>query len=158
MRTLWVAALVGLSLMGVMDSASAQRSGRDYGYDDRRDGSHGYDDDRDRSDDDVDDDDRRQERDRSYDKDGSDEQGRRYDEDRDRDRRRGRGYDDDNRGRERGRGDQEEREAGFDEDEYLRCHPDVRRAVESGEMKSGEVHYRTFGRREGRRLTCPMKV
>jgi hypothetical protein len=43
---------------------------------------------------------------------------------------------------------------GFDEREYLRCNPDVRRAVERGQMESGAAHYRVFGRREGRRLSC----
>lgn len=42
----------------------------------------------------------------------------------------------------------------FDEGEYLRCNPDVRRAVMRGQMPSGLAHYRTFGRREGRRLSC----
>lgn len=177
MKTLWVTALVGLSLVGVMDSASAQRSGRDYGYDEREDdgrgdhedGSRRYDnDDRSRDRDRGYDNDRGRERSRGYNDDQRRERGRSYDNDRDRerdrgndedqDRRRGRGYDDDDRGRERGRGDREERQAGFDEDEYLRCHPDVRRAVERGEMKSGEFHYRTFGRREGRRLTCPTRL
>ncbi|WP_238273091.1 hypothetical protein [Methylobacterium cerastii] len=57
---------------------------------------------------------------------------------------RDRGYDD------RGRGGG----YGFDEGEYLRCNPDVRRAVNRGQMESGAAHYRTFGRREGRRLSC----
>ena len=42
----------------------------------------------------------------------------------------------------------------FDEREYLRCNPDVRRAVNSGQMESGAAHYRVFGRRENRRLSC----
>lgn len=42
----------------------------------------------------------------------------------------------------------------FDEREYLRCNPDVRRAVMRGQMPSGLAHYQTFGRREGRRLSC----
>ena len=42
----------------------------------------------------------------------------------------------------------------FDEGEYLRCNPDVRRAVMRGQMPSGLTHYQTFGRREGRRLSC----
>ena len=57
---------------------------------------------------------------------------------------RGRGYRDDLRGR----------AYGFDEREYLRCNPDVRRAVAAGQMESGAAHYRVFGRREGRRLSC----
>lgn len=46
------------------------------------------------------------------------------------------------------------RGGGFDEEEYLRCNPDVRRAVNRGTMPSAAVHYRQFGRREGRRLSC----
>ncbi len=47
-----------------------------------------------------------------------------------------------------------ERSYGFDEREYLRCNPDVRRAVRSGQMESGLAHYRQFGQRERRRLSC----
>ena len=65
----------------------------------------------------------------------------------DRYRDRDRGYDD--RGRGGGRGG-----FGFDEAEYLRCNPDVRRAVSRGQVDSGAAHYRVFGRREGRRLSC----
>ena len=67
---------------------------------------------------------------------------------------------DDYRGRDRGdrgygdRGYGERAYGGFDEREDLRCNPDVRRAVASGQMESGAAHYRTFGRREGRRLSC----
>ena len=43
----------------------------------------------------------------------------------------------------------------FDEQEYLRCNPDVRRAVISGAVKSGLFHYRKVGMAEGRKLTCP---
>jgi hypothetical protein len=46
------------------------------------------------------------------------------------------------------------REYGFDEGEYLRCNPDVLRAVRRGQMESGAAHYRVFGRRERRRLSC----
>jgi hypothetical protein len=46
------------------------------------------------------------------------------------------------------------RRYGFDEREYLRCNPDVRRAVRNGQMESGAAHFRVFGRREGRRLSC----
>ena len=46
------------------------------------------------------------------------------------------------------------RVSGFDEREYLRCNPDVRRAVNSGQMESGAAHYKVFGRRENRRLSC----
>jgi hypothetical protein len=74
----------------------------------------------------------------------------------------GGGYDRGYRGRDEGyrddgyrdRGPRRERAYGFDEDEYLRCHPDVRRAVMSGRMDSGARHYRDHGRREGRRLSC----
>jgi hypothetical protein len=54
---------------------------------------------------------------------------------------------------ERGRG-YRERGGGFDEREYLRCNPDVARAVERGQMQSGFMHYQGYGRREGRRLSC----
>jgi hypothetical protein len=60
---------------------------------------------------------------------------------RDRDEYRDRGY------RERGG-------YAFDEREYLRCNPDVRRAIAAGQMESGAAHYRTFGRREHRPLSC----
>lgn len=46
------------------------------------------------------------------------------------------------------------RAGGFDEREYLRCNPDVRRAVNNGQVESGAAHYRVFGRRENRRLSC----
>lgn len=69
---------------------------------------------------------------------------------RDRDRGdRDRDYDD----RDRGRGSRD-RGFAFDEREYLRCNPDVRRAISNGQMESGAAHYRVFGRREGRRLSC----
>lgn len=42
----------------------------------------------------------------------------------------------------------------FDEREYLRCHPDVARAVRRGQEASGYAHWRRFGRDEGRRLRC----
>jgi hypothetical protein len=70
--------------------------------------------------------------------------------DRDYDPRERRGYDRDyERGPRGGRGD-----FAFDEREYLRCNPDVRRAVMGGQMRSGLFHYQTYGRREGRRLSC----
>lgn len=53
-----------------------------------------------------------------------------------------------------GRRDDGRRNAGFDEQEYLRCNPDVRRAVISGQAKSGLQHYRLFGIRENRKLSC----
>ena len=53
------------------------------------------------------------------------------------------------RGPRGGRGDY-----AFDEQEYLRCNPDVRRAVVNGQVPSGLAHYRKFGIREGRRLSC----
>ena len=56
------------------------------------------------------------------------------------------------RDRDRGYGD---RRAEFSEREYLRCNPDVRRAVNRGQFGgSGLNHYREYGRREGRRLSC----
>ena len=42
MRRLWVTALVGLSFLGALSSASAQRVGRDYGRDERSYGSRSY--------------------------------------------------------------------------------------------------------------------
>ncbi|KQP61234.1 hypothetical protein ASF39_00545 [Methylobacterium sp. Leaf108] len=155
MKTFWVSALVGvsfagLSLVAAIDQAVAQRGGPDYGY--------GTDegDDRNRSDRRRrdNDDDRRRYRDRTDEIDRNAERDRETDEDRD--VRRPRRYDNDDRMRDRG--DQRAPRARFDEDEYLRCHPDVRRAVERGDLESGALHYRTFGRREGRKLTCPLKV
>lgn len=76
-----------------------------------------------------------------YDRGDYGDRGPRY-RDRDRDYDRGRGYG-------RGGGGY-----GFDAAEYLRCNPDVRRAVRNGQMQSAEFHWRNFGRREGRRLSC----
>jgi hypothetical protein len=42
----------------------------------------------------------------------------------------------------------------FDEQEYLRCNPDVRKAVVDGKVESGLFHYRKVGRAEGRKLSC----
>ncbi|MEE7489554.1 hypothetical protein ACU4GR_29975 [Methylobacterium oryzae CBMB20] len=65
----------------------------------------------------------------------------------DRDRR---DYDRDyDRGSRGGRGDY-----AFNEEEYLRCNPDVRRAVIGRAIKSGLEHYRKVGMAEGRKLTC----
>ncbi|KAA0113513.1 hypothetical protein CIW48_29605 [Methylobacterium sp. P1-11] len=65
----------------------------------------------------------------------------------DRDRR---GYDrDDDRGSRGRRGDY-----AFNEEEYLRCNPDVRRAVIGRAIKSGLEHYRKVGMAEGRKLSC----
>ena len=65
----------------------------------------------------------------------------------DRDRR---DYDRDyDRGSRGGRGDY-----AFNEAEYLRCNPDVRRAVIGRAIKSGLEHYRKVGMAEGRKLTC----
>lgn len=47
-----------------------------------------------------------------------------------------------------------ERAYAFDERWYLRCHPDVLRAVRRGQMESAWVHYQRHGRAEGRRLRC----
>jgi hypothetical protein len=46
-----------------------------------------------------------------------------------------------------------ERGYAFDPREYLRCNPDVRRAVMRGGTSAFQ-HYQQFGRREGRRLSC----
>ena len=75
----------------------------------------------------------------------------------------GRGYDYEERGpryRDRGYDEDYGRRGGggggyaFDEGEYLRCNPDVRRAVMNGQMRSGAAHYQEYGRRERRRLSC----
>ena len=66
----------------------------------------------------------------------------------------GRDYDDEDRGRGYGGRGYRGRDYGFDEREYLRCNPDVLRAVRRGQMESGAVHYQVFGRRERRRLSC----
>jgi hypothetical protein len=73
-----------------------------------------------------------------------------YDRGRDYDDRRprARDYDDEDRRGGYGRG------GGFDAAEYLRCNPDVRRALRNGQITSAADHYRVFGRREGRRLSC----
>jgi len=61
-----------------------------------------------------------------------------------------RDYDRDNdRGSRGGRGDY-----AFNEEEYLRCNPDVRRAVIGRAIKSGLEHYRKVGMAEGRKLSC----
>jgi len=87
-------------------------------------------------------------RDRDY---GYDDRGSRYGRGGDYDTRRG--YDD--RGGYDDRRDYGRRGGyGFDAAEYLRCNPDVRRAIQKGQMESAEAHYRVFGRREGRRLSC----
>ena len=66
----------------------------------------------------------------------------------------GRDYDDEDRGRGYGGRGYGRRDYGFDEREYLRCNPDVLRAVRRGQMESGAAHYQTFGRRERRSLSC----
>jgi hypothetical protein len=72
----------------------------------------------------------------------------------------GPGYGDRDRGYGRDRDYEErgprrrDREYGFDERDYLRCNPDVRRAVMSGEFRSGAQHYQLHGQRERRRLSC----
>jgi glycosyltransferase involved in cell wall biosynthesis len=45
--------------------------------------------------------------------------------------------------------------ADWDEEAYLRVHPDVREAVRARGMKSGKDHWRLFGRAEGRLLPTP---
>lgn len=62
-------------------------------------------------------------------------------------------YDRDRGFRDRDFGERDRR-VGFNEREYLRCNPDVLRAVRNGTMESGLVHFQTFGRRERRRLQC----
>ncbi len=104
MRTIGVVAVLGLGLIGAVGTASAQSWGPDYGYRDRE-----Y-----RRDSDYRD---RDYRDRGY-RDRSDDYGRRDDYRRDRDY----GY------RERDR-DPPRGAAAFNEREYLRCNPDVARAV-----------------------------
>ena len=75
------------------------------------------------------------------------------------------GYDDGYRGRndgyqDRGSGYRERRRGYggggyvFNERAYLRCNPDVLRAVRRGIVSSGAAHYRANGRYEGRRLSC----
>ncbi|MBB3005778.1 glycosyltransferase [Cupriavidus alkaliphilus] len=46
-------------------------------------------------------------------------------------------------------------DADWDEEAYLRVHPDVRDAVRARSMKSGKDHWRLFGRAEGRLLPTP---
>ncbi|MCF4128858.1 hypothetical protein [Methylobacterium sp. SyP6R] len=135
MRTIGVVAVVGLGLIGAVGTASAQSWGPDYGSRDReyrsRDGDY-----RDRD-----------YRDRGY-RDRGDDYGRRDDYRRDRDygsRDRDRDYRD--QGPPRGA-------AAFNEREYLRCNPDVARAVLAGKMESGYKHFQVHGFREGRKLSC----
>jgi hypothetical protein len=79
-----------------------------------------------------------------------------------RDRDRGYGERDRDRGyreRDRGYGERDRgyggRRVEFDERDYLRCNPDVRRAVSQGKFGgSGWNHYQEYGRRENRRLSC----
>ncbi len=139
MRTIGVMAVIGLGLIGAVGTASAQSWGPDYGYRDRdreyrsRDGDY-----RDRD-----------YRDRGY-RDRSEDYGRRDEYRRDRDygsRDRDRDYRD--RDREAPRG-----AAAFNEREYLRCNPDVARAVLAGKMESGYKHFQVHGFREGRKLSC----
>lgn len=137
MRTFGVAAVIGLALIGAVGTASAQSwGGPDYGYRER--------DSRDYRGRDSD------YRDRGY-RDRRDDYGRR-DDYRDRDRDYG------SRDRDRGRdfGDRGSRNQGasFNEREYLRCNPDVARAVFAGKMESGYKHFQVHGFREGRKLSC----
>lgn len=78
---------------------------------------------------------------------GYEEGGRGYRDREDRYEERGYGY------RERGPR-REERGYGFNEREYLRCNPDVRIAIAQGRMPSARFHYESYGRREGRRVSC----
>jgi hypothetical protein len=54
----------------------------------------------------------------------------------------------------RDRGRYRHRDYAFDEREYLRCNPDVLRAVRRGATPSGWAHYQMYGRYENRRLRC----
>ncbi|MFH6784544.1 MULTISPECIES: hypothetical protein [Methylobacterium] len=142
MRTFGVVAVIGLGLIGAVGTASAQSwGGPDYGYRERDYGDRDYR----RRDSDYRDD-------RGY-RDRRDDYGRRDDyRDRDRDygsRDRDRDYG--ARGRDRGPRDQG---AAFNEREYLRCNPDVARAVLAGKMESGYKHFQVHGFREGRKLSC----
>lgn len=65
----------------------------------------------------------------------------------------GRGYGHGERDLEYGERDYRHRGRGFDPREYLRCNPDVRRAVMQGQTTPFQ-HYQQFGRREGKRLSC----
>lgn len=129
MRTMGVLAVIGLGLIGAVGTASAQSWGPDYGYRDR---------DRDY---------------RSRDGDYRDPQDRGY-----RDSRDDYGRRDDYRSRDRDYGsrDRGSRDSGvaFNEREYLRCNPDVARAVMAGKMESGRKHFQVHGFREGRKLSC----
>ncbi|MEH3147753.1 MAG: hypothetical protein PGN34_20970 [Methylobacterium frigidaeris] len=129
MKAFWAIAAVGLALGGSLGSASAQWGGPDYGYGERR-PEYGY---------------RERRPDYGYGDRDYGPRGREYGS---------RGRDDyEDRGRGGGRRGQRGDYA-FDEGEYLRCNPDVRRAVVNGQMESGLKHYRIHGQREGRRLSC----
>ncbi|KMO12060.1 hypothetical protein [Methylobacterium platani] len=142
MKKLSVMAVVGVGLIGAVGGAMAQPyGGPDYGYRDRgdyrdreyrsRDGDY---------------------RDRDY-RDRRDDYGRR-DDYRGRDRDYGsRDRDRDYGSRDRDRGSRDQG-AAFNEREYLRCNPDVARAVLAGKMQSGYKHFQVHGFREGRKLTC----
>lgn len=47
-----------------------------------------------------------------------------------------------------------DRGRGFNERAYMRCNPDVARAVRRGQFASARHHYETYGRREGRGRGC----
>ncbi|KTS28378.1 hypothetical protein NS228_18875 [Methylobacterium indicum] len=143
MRTFGVMAVVGLGLLGAVGTASAQSWGPDYGYRDRDYRDREY---RSRDSD---------YRDRDY-RDRRDDYGRR-DDYRSRDRDYGyreRDRDRDYGARDRDRGSRDNGAAAFNEREYLRCNPDVARAVLAGKMESGYKHFRVHGFREGRKLSC----
>lgn len=129
MKTVCTMALAGFGLLSLAGAATAQRYD-DYDRGDRYD--------------------RRGDR---YDRRGDRDDDRYGDRDGYGDRvGRSRNRDDDGFGRRRNR--DTSNDIGFDAGEYLRCNPDVARAVRSGQMPSAIVHFRTFGRREGRRLSC----
>lgn len=149
MKALWVMAAVSLGLMGSIGPVSAQRGGDGYGYRERGYGEAergGY-------------------RARDYEDRGRDNGYRRRSDEYGGYGETGRGgygtRDYEDRGRDYGYGRRNDeyggygkRQYGFDESQYLRCNPDVRRAIERGQMESAIAHYKVFGRREGRRLSC----
>lgn len=137
MKKLGVMAVVGLSLLGAVGTATAQPyGGPDYGYRDRD----------------------RDYRDRDYRSRDSDYRDRDYRDRRDdygrRDDYRGRERDYGSRDRDRDYGERNRGGAAFNEREYLRCNPDVARAVLAGKMESGYKHFQVHGFREGRKLAC----
>lgn len=54
--------------------------------------------------------------------------------------------------------DQLATDSNFDETQYLLANPDVARAVHNGSMESALIHFKQFGRKEGRRLRLPYSI